>query len=89
VLERVGALDPGIHEALEAFPHDQVEVLIRLAGHDAIVVHALLIIGKSAPTIAMQSVEKRQTSPVKTRAQIYGILTRQWNNLNSNDGRGG
>ena len=70
VLIRIRHLLPGIHQMLMPFPHNQIEILVRLPRYHAIVNHPLLVIPHYAPSIPMYRFEECEAGSVKSRVGI-------------------
>jgi len=53
VFERVGHFLPVVDEMLVPLAHDEVQVLVRLAGYEDVVRDALLVLRECAPAVAV------------------------------------
>ena len=64
VLERVRHFAPFVDEVFVSLAHDEVQVLVCLAGHEHVVQDAFLVLRERSPAVAVQSVEQRETRAV-------------------------
>lgn len=64
VLERVSYFLPFVDKVFMSLAHDEVQVLVCLAGHEDIMQDAFLVLRECSPAIAVQSVEQRETRSV-------------------------
>ena len=70
MLERVSHFSPVVDEVFVPFAHDEVQVLVCLAGDEDIVRDAFLVVRERAPAVAVQRLEQREARPVQARAGI-------------------
>ena len=70
VLERIRHFTPVVDEALVPLAHDEVQVLVGLAGNEHVVRDALLVVRERAPAVAVERLEQREARAVETRAWI-------------------
>ena len=70
MFERVCHFSPVVDEVLVPLAHDEVEVLVCLAGYEDIVCDALLVLRERPPAVAVQRLEQREAGPVQTCSEI-------------------
>ena len=64
MLERVRHFLPVVDQVLVPLAHDEVQVLVCLAGYEDVVRDALLVVRERAPAVAVQRLEQGETGAV-------------------------
>ena len=85
MFERVGDFLPGVHKMLVSLAHDQIEVLVRLAGDEAVMGDTLSVLGDCSPPVSMESIKKRKACSIQASIWVYGCI-RQGNNFYAQSG---
>jgi len=86
MLEWVSDLLPGVYEMLVSLAHYQIEVLVRLAGNEAVMDDTLSVLGDCSPPVSMEGVKKRKACSIQASIGVHGCVG-QGNNFYAQSGQ--